>query len=182
MTQKNRQEQLFAGPTKFLGAATLEGAVVRAGRQLWVPAFNGKAGATAGWVVTGTDGALATLPASQTASTLIVPITGLRLGDTLTGVAVIGQVESAGNIATLALDVRKATAAAGDFADVSLDTAASGNLTADTLISSAGTPVAVAGLAEVLAEGEHLYALLTGTTAAVTDVAVAGVVITYSQA
>lgn len=149
---------------------------------MFVPAGAAVAGATAGWVVTGADDGLARLPASQTAATLVVPLPGLHIGDTVTGVSIVGQVESAGNTATIALDVRKETAVAADFTDASLDTAASGDLTADTLITSAGTAVAVTGLTEVLAEGEMLYALVTATTAAATDVAIAGFVVTYDQA
>lgn len=140
-------------------------------RTLFVPAADGVVGATAGWEF-GDDG-LARLPASQTNSTLVIPIKGLNIGDTITGVRAIGQAESAGATAVLAMSVRKATAAAGDFTDAELDAAASGDMTADTLISEA--VVGVTGLTEVLASLESLYVLLTGTTAALTDIAVAGV-------
>jgi hypothetical protein len=146
-----------------------------------VPAFNGKAGATAGWVVTGADDGLARIPASQTASTLVIPIPGLHIGDKLTGISGVGQVESGGNNATLVMSVRKATAVAADFTDAEIGTGNVGTLTADTLISSAGTPLAVTGLAEVLAEGEHLYALLTSTTGVAVDIALAGLIVTYDQ-
>lgn len=179
---KHRDDQLFAAPVEFDDEVTQNGVVRRTGRQLFVPAADTVAGATAGWVVTGADDGLARLPASQTGATLVVPIKGLHVGDTLTGVSVVGQVESAGAAALFTLDVRKATAAAADFTVASLDVAASGSLTAQTLITSAGTPVAVSGLTEVLAEGESLYAVITGTTAALTDIAVAGLIVTYDQA
>ena len=152
----------------------------RTGRQLWVPASTGVIGGTAGFA-NGGDGNLVTVPAAQTGATFTIPIEGLHLGDTLQGVDVVAQVESAGNAVTVALDVRKQTLAAADFADLSLDTAASGSLTADTAISPTDTAVGVSALAEVLAAGEHLYALLTVTTAATTDVAVAGLIVTYDQ-
>lgn len=168
MTQKNRQDQLFSAK------------VERRGRQLWVPAAVGKIGATAGWA-TANDGGLVTLPASQTASTYVVPLTGLHLGDTLRSVDVVAQVESAGNIATLTLSVRKQTLAAADFTDSELGSAASGNITAQTAISPSNTQLGVSALTEVLAEGEHLYALLTATTALATDIALAGLIVNYDQ-
>lgn len=151
-------------------------------QQLVVPVCgNAKVGATAGWVVTaGTDICHATLPASQTASTLIVPISGLHIGDTLTGLSGTGQVESAGGAVTLVLSVRKLTTAAGANVDAELGTDNVGSLTADTLISS--TNLAVTGLTEELAEGETLYALLTGTTAAVTDIDFTGFIATVIRA
>ena len=120
-----------------------------------------------------------TLPASQTASTLIVPITGLEIGDTLTGLSVSGQVESAGNAATLVLSVRKTVAAAAGNTDAELGTDNVGSLVADTLISSA--TLAVTGLTEVVAEGEAFYALLTGTTAASTDIALNSIIATVTR-
>ncbi len=152
------------------------------GRQYVIPVCgNAKVGATAGWVVTGgTDICHATLPASQTASTLVIPITGLAIGDTLKSVTVTGQVESAGNTATLVMSVRKQTAVAADNTDAELGTDNIGNATADTLLSSAN--LTVTGLSEVLAEGESLYVLLTGTTAASTDIAVNSIVVTFVQA
>lgn len=185
MTEKIRQKRLFAGDCEFDGDLIVNGDLTVNGSRIesesvHVPAFTGKAGATAGWVVTGADDALARLPASQTSSTLIVPIPGLRVGDTLTSVSVSGQVESAGANVTLVLSVRKATVAAADYADAELGTDNVGTLTADTVISSAN--LAVTGLTEVLAEGEMLYAKLTGTTAALTDIAIDGLVVGVTRA
>lgn len=151
------------------------------GRTMIIPALNGKVGVTAGWVITaGTDISHATLPAGVTGGDLIIPITGLCVGDTITAVSVHGQCESAGNTATLSLDVRKTTTAAADITDASLATDASGNLTADTIIS--GSNVGVTGLTEVIAENEQVYALLAGTTAASTDFDITHIAVTYVQA
>jgi hypothetical protein len=110
---------------------------------------NAKAGATAGWVITaGTNICHATLPASQTSSTLVVPIP-CNIGDTITAVSATGQVESAG-----------------------------GNV---TLVMSSSNLV-VTGLSEVVAEGETIYALFTGTTAASTDIDLTGLVVTVTTA
>jgi len=155
--------------------------VSRAGRKIVTPICgNAKVGATAGWVITGgTNICHATLPASQTSSTLVVPITGLEIGDTFTGLSIQGQVESAGNNVTLVLSVRKLTTAAGAVVDAELGTDNVGTLIADTLISSAN--LAVTGLTETLAEGETLYALLTGTTAASTDIDLTGMIATVNR-
>ena len=60
-----------------------------------------KAGATSGWVVAPADDtALVTLPASKSASTLVIPIRGLKVGWTITGIYLIGQIESAGGTVT----------------------------------------------------------------------------------
>lgn len=165
------------------GTMTIEAgaAVTRPGRQVVIPICgNAKVGATAGWVITGgTDICHATLPASQTASTLVVPITGIEIGDTFTGLSVQGQVESAGNNVTMVLSVRKLTTAAGAVVDAELGTDNVGTLTADTLISSAN--LAVTGLTETLAEGETLYALFTATTAASTDIDLTGMIATVTR-
>ncbi len=142
---------------------------------------NAKVGATAGWVITGgTNICHATLPASQTASTLVVPITGLAIGDQLIAVSATGQVESAGGNVTLTMSIRKLTNAAADNTDAQLGTDDVGTLTADTILSSAN--LAVTGLTEVLAEGETLYALFTGTTAASTDIDLTGLLVTVIHA
>lgn len=142
---------------------------------------NAKVGATAGWVITGgTNMSHATLPASQTSSTLVVPITDLQIGDTVTGVSITGQVESAGGNVTLTMDVRKLTNVAADNTDASLGTGNVGTLVADTVLSSAN--LKVTGLTEIMAEGETLYVLLTGTTAASTDIDVTGMVVTVTRA
>lgn len=187
MTQKIRQDVLVASDLQVVGAAQFDGAVTfaggfaQAGRQLWVPAALGIIGGTAGWA-NGGDGNLATVPASQTAATFTIPLIGLEIGDILNSVSVVGQVESAGNNAALTLSVRKQTLAAADFADSQIATATTGNLTADTALSPDDTALtATLGTAETLAIGEHLYALLTATTAASTDLAVAGLIVNYDR-
>lgn len=166
------------------GSITIEpGATLdRSGVQILTPICgNAKVGATAGWIITAADDiSQGTLPASKTSATLIIPITGLNIGDTLTGVSVSGQVESAGANVTLVMSVRKTVAVAAGNTDAELGTDNVGTLTADTLISSA--TLAVTGLTEVLAEGEAVYVLLTGTTAAVTDIALNSIIATVTRA
>ncbi len=139
---------------------------------------NAKVGATAGWVITaGTDKLHATLPAAQTGSTLVVPVSGLNVGDTITAFTVNGQVESAGNTATLTAALRKQTNAAADNTDASVSSAASGNLTADAIIAQGNS-----SLTEVVAAGVAYYLLLTATTAAATDLDITHAVITVKRA
>ncbi len=45
------------------------------------------------------------MAASQSAGTLVIPIGGLHIGDTITGFKVIAQVESAGNVVTIDADL-----------------------------------------------------------------------------
>lgn len=143
--------------------------------QLSSPA---KIGATAGWAAVGaTNLAEATLPASQTASTLVVPVRGLKVGDTITAFKVIAQIESAGGAVTLDADLRKLTNAAGDPVDASVGAITQVAVTADTAVAAAKT-----GLAEIVAADEWLYILITGTTAASTDVRFLGATVTITRA
>ena len=141
--------------------------------------FHAKVGATAGWVVNAGDnlGLLATCPASQTASTLVVPLTGMKVGDTLTSFKVVGQIESAGGTVTLDADLRKLTAAASDPTDASVGAITQISVVADTKVTTEKT-----GLAEVLAEDEALYVLLTATTAASTDIALLSITYKVTEA
>jgi hypothetical protein len=139
-----------------------------------------KVGGTAGWTVGGgavNTGLTATMAASQTAGTLVVPITGLKVGDTITAFSVVGQIESAGGTVTLDADLRKLTAAAADPTDASLGTITQISVTADAIISASKT----LETPEVVAAGETFYVLLTGTTGASTDIALMGVTITVTE-
>lgn len=158
------------------------GDFVRTGRTRIINT-EAKIGATSGWTLGGgtvDTGLMATMAASQTAGTLVVPIPGLHVGDTITGFHLIGQIESASGAVTLDADLRKMTAAAADVTDASVDTMTQISVTADTAITSANS--AVTGLSEVVAADETFYLLLTGTTAASTDIALQGVALTVTTA
>jgi len=172
---------VIGGTMTVSGTVTTTGSQVRTGRQIITPICgNAKVGATAGWVITAADDiSQGTLPQSQTSSTLVIPVTGLEIGDTITGVSVSGQVESAGGAVTLVMSVRKTVATAAGNTDAELGTDNVGSLTADTLISSAN--LVVTGLTDVLAEGEAVYVLLTGTTAATTDIALNSIITTVTK-
>lgn len=191
-TTSSTGNQTFAGNVAITGTLGVTGAAtlgtlnvtsIVKSTQLSVPIMGqAKVGATAGWVITaGTDKSHATLPASQTASTLVIPFPALPVGSTVTAVGVGGQVESAGNNVTLTMSVRKQTNAAADNADAELSGGSDnvGTLTADTILSAAN--LGVTGLSEVIAADESLYVLLTGTTAASTDIDVTHLLITFTS-
>lgn len=128
-----------------------------------------RVGATAGWVITGVNHARATLPASQTASTLVIPITGLRVGQTITAYSLVGQIESAGNTVTVDAQLHKVTAAAADVTDSNLGSMTQLSVTADTAMSTSNTSKTLAA-SEVVGADESFYLLVTATTAASTDI------------
>ncbi len=153
----------------------------KSSREMIVPVTGqGKVGATAGWVITaGTDIGHATLPASQTSSTLVVPLPALPVGSTILGWGVCGQVESAGGSVTVVGDLRKLTLAAAGLTDASVSTDSAAALVADTILSQAN--LGATGLTEVVAADESFYILITGTTAGSTDVDISHLVIQYRE-
>ncbi len=164
------------------GKVTKEaGGIVEQLEQILVHAGGGKAGATAGWVpAAGTNRTGATLPASQTNSTLVIPIPTLKVGDIITGFSLAGQIESAGATASISGDLRKLTAAAADLSDASVGAmAAPLSVTADTIISAANA--VKTGLSEVVGADECFYLLITATTAAATDIDLMGAIINVTR-
>lgn len=144
--------------------------------QITAPA---KVGATAGWVVAAGDnkGSMARLPASQSASTLVIPVSGLPVGATITAFGINGQIESAGGAVTLDLELRKQTAAAGDLSDATVASMTQISVTADTIVNGSKTGVSAAVSADV-----GYYLLATGTTAGSTDIDLLGVTVSYTTA
>jgi len=155
----------------------VQSSVVRVGRQKFINAgTSGKVGTTSGWVVDAADNInLATVPASQSASTLVIPIDGTEVGDVITAFSLTGQIESAGGTVTIDADLRKMTAADGDVADASVQTMTQISVTADDTIEESNSLTSL-GTPEVLAEGESLYLLVAST-----DVALQGAHITFTD-
>jgi hypothetical protein len=148
-------------------------------RLLKISAASGKAGTTAGWVpAAGNNLSLATCPASQSASTLVIPISGLCVGDKITGFYGTGQVESAGGTATLDIALRKHTAAAADVADAAVASITQLSVTADAIISASNARAN--DFEEVVAADESFYFLVTATTAALTDFALQSITLELS--
>lgn len=173
----------FPGTVEVVGAATLSSTVTRASQTILIQAGGlAKVGATAGWVVAGAaDTSLVTCPASQTASTLVVPVPKLKAGDTITSFYLVGQIESAGNAVTVDADLRKQTAAAADVTDASIGAITQLSVTADTIMSSSNTAKTLA-TAEVVGADENFYILITATTGASTDIALMGVAVVVTEA
>lgn len=153
--------------------------VTRVEQQLYH--VGAKAGATAGWTVNaGSNRAAITMAAGGTNSTLVIPISGLKVGDQITGFSLVGQIESAGNAASISGDLRKLTSAAADLTDASVGAmAAPLSVTADTIVSSANATKT--GLTELVGSDEMFYVLVTATTAANTDIDLQGVLVTINR-
>lgn len=139
-----------------------------------------KVGATSGFTVAAASNiALVTCAASQTAATCVIPITALMADDIITGFYLLGQIESAGGVATLDADLRKHQAVAADVTDASVGTITQISVTADAAITEANSKKV--GLMQQVAELDSFYVLLTATTAASTDIAIQAVVLTVDR-
>lgn len=170
----------ISGNNTFSGTTTFTGSVVRTSQKT-IHRASAKVGATAGWVVAAAaDIFLLTCPASQTGSTLVIPLSGLKVGDTITAFHLVGQVESGGNNVTIDAALRKQTAAAADVSDASVGSITQLVVAADTILSDANA--GKTGLAEVVAADETFYVLVTATTLASTDIALQGVAVVVSEA
>lgn len=134
-----------------------------------------KVGATSGWVVAAaTDvGRCATCPQSQTASTLVLPISGLKVGSKIKGFHGVGQIESGGGTVTFDIQLRKLTSAAADLTDAQVAAATQLSVTADTIISRTNTGKTLS-TAETVAENTTYYILITVTTGASCDIDLMG--------
>jgi len=146
--------------------------------------FNGKPGATAGWSALvasgGNDQWHYSLPASQTGSTLVIPVNGLNVGDTLTQFWPVGQIESAGGAVTVDVELRKLTAAAADLVDAAIAGITQIAVSADTEMGAAH---AKSGLFDdVAGADETYYFLVTATTAAATGISLLGIAIVVEPA
>lgn len=135
----------------------------------------GRVGATAGWT-NASDVGVAKLPASQTGSTFVLPLSGMKVGDEITAFKVVAQIESAGGAVTLDADLRKVTNAAADPVDASVGAITQVSVVADTAVGAVKD-----SLSEVVQAGEFFYILLTGTTAALTDIQLLGVELSISE-
>lgn len=179
-TTQTLTNKTLTSPT--INGATLTGSIVRTGQQIMLSSSGvAKVGATAGWVVNAANNiSLSTIPASQTASTLVIPITGLKAGWTITAFSLIGEVVSAGNTVTFDADLRSQTAASGAVTDASVGAITQLSVVANTLLSSSNTNKG--SLAQVVAVGQTFYILVTVTTGASCSAALQGILLTVSEA
>jgi len=137
-----------------------------------------KIGASAGWAVNEADNLayLATLPAAQTAATLVVPLTRLKVGDTITGFRVVGQIASVGGAVSLDANLRSITNAASAPVDASVGSITQVAVTANTAVDSTKTGLSVAVTADM-----RFYVLLTATNAAATAITLLGVTLIVTE-
>lgn len=157
---------------------------IKRSRRRMIISDRGKVGATSGWTVGAATnvGRLATMAASQTAGTLVVPINGLFWGDRITGYHLIGQIESAGNAVTLDAALHEVIAAAADLSAgaVSGSSMTQISVTADTQIDRSNSYKELT-TPKVVGEMGALYLLITGTTLGSTDIDLAAVAIEVQQ-
>lgn len=152
-------------------------ALTRPGQEIQLSLAGAKVGGTAGWVVGAAANIFeATLPQSQTGSKLIIPISGLKVGDTITGFKVECQVESAGGTVTVDADLRRQTNVAADPTDASVGAITQVSVTADTKVEAEKT-----GLTDVISADRWYYIVITATTAASTDIRFLGATITITK-
>jgi hypothetical protein len=164
-----------AGTSVFSVGPT--GGVVRTGIESIYSLAGAKVGSAAGWVVgAAADIYQATMAASQTGGKLVIPVGGLKVGDTITAFSVYGQIESAGNTVTLDADLRAQTNVAADPTDASIGAITQVSVTADTAMAASKT-----ALTEVVSASKAYYILVTATTAASTDIRLLGYTITTTS-
>jgi hypothetical protein len=165
--------------TSGTAVSSIADANLKSEKRIVNAAGQAKAGTTAGWVVAAANNiALVTLPASQTASTLVVPIPSLKVGERITGFHLVGQIESGGNTATVDASLRVQTAAAADVTDALVASITQLSVTADAVMSESNTRKS--GLDQVVTADQTYYVLITSTTALATDVALQAVAIEVS--
>lgn len=140
--------------------------------------MDGKVGAGAGWTVRAAANSwLATVAASQTAGTLVIPLHGLKPGDRIRGYHLLGQIESAGNAVTLDAQLYRSTVAAAD-----VSTAAVGGTSMTQLSKSADSKINRENTKKefnpiTVGSDETYFLLLTCTTLGSTDLALMGAVV-----
>lgn len=130
------------------------------------PVSVGHVGATAGFVTrAAADTDLTTVPASQTGSTFVIPVAGLKVGDTITAFHLIGELTSAGGTVTIDCVLKAHTAASGTDAAASIQSMTQISKTANNLVDEvlSLTPLATP---EIVAQDKTYFYLVTVTTGA----------------
>ena len=166
----------FDGAVQFDGAVTIAGGLIEVGV---VKVFNNEArvGAGAGWVLGAINtGVMATMAASQTAGTLVIPISGLTVGDTITAFTIHAQVESGGNDVIMDADLRNIDNTAADPVDASIGAIAQTTVTTDTAAA-----IVKSGLSHVVLATDSYYVLVTATTNASTDIQLINIALTVTE-
>lgn len=125
----------------------------------------GHVGATSGFVTNAAaDTNLVTCPASKTASTFVIPVSALKVGDTITGFHLIGEVTSGGGALTVDCSLFKHTAASGTDAAASLQAMTQIAVSAAGIIDETNSLTQLA-TQEVVGTDKSYFYLVTVTTA-----------------
>lgn len=146
-------------------------------------ASRAKVGTTAGWTVGAANnvGSIATVAASQTACTLVIPLS-VGVGETITAVGLSASINSAGGAVTLDANLRSYTPAAGATAtDASIASLTQISVTAATAVTPASLG-SITGLTTTVVSGTMYYLLLTATTAASTTIELNQIEVTVTTA
>ncbi len=140
-----------------------------------------KVGATAGWSVgAAADTSVVTLPASQTASTLVMPVHfDSGVGKKILGFYLVGQIESGGNAVTLDCALKRHNPEAADVTTTTVASMTQISVTADTALTDSNTITDVRE--EVIDKNATYFFLVTGTTLGSTDVALQGIGVLFSE-
>ena len=165
--------------TNSIEVSSAKASFKRAAQVLQIPASSGKTGGTAtvGYINTGTNLQMVTLAANATADTWVIPLSFLHEGDVITSIGICGQIESGGNAATVDYALRAQTAVTTGSTDASIQVGTQVAKTADYLMNET-TALATP---HTVISGEHLYMLITCTTAGATDIELLYVSLTVTQ-
>ena len=134
---------------------------------------DGKVGGSAGWTVRAAANTwMSTVAASQSGAKLVIPLTGLEIGDKLVGGHLVGQIDSAGNQVDITHEIYEFdAAAAGSAASAKSGTSKTLSVTADTELKESNTFKGYADANQVVVQdGKTYFALLTATTLGSTDI------------
>lgn len=166
------------------GTLALEsGSTLTRSKTIHISAGVGKVGATAGFACPSahsgfTNAAIAGCAAGSTGATFIIPISGVKDGDTITSMRLKGQIESAGGAVTVdASLIRVDNTTAGDITLTTVGSITQISKTADYVISDV-----VGDLTELISTVRQHYVLVTVTTAGSTDVQITGIRLTVTEA
>lgn len=137
-------------------------------------AYVGAVSAPSGWSSpSGTDTFEWSLPAAETASTLIVPF-NVTSAEYITGFQIGGMISSAGNTVTLDAELFKRTTGGGTISDVSQGSITQINVTANTEVLSRFDLIPGQQASTTIGATSAWYVKLTGTTGAATEIKLIG--------
>ena len=121
-----------------------------------------------------------TLATNLSSKTLLVPLTGLKVGDEIVSFKVLGALgATTANATVVDADLREVGGGAGAVSDASVGAITQVSVTADTALAAEKVLSAV----KTVATGKQYYVLITATTAnnAANDVAIIGVEVVVNR-